>query len=1339
MRNRTLLAAAALIAAAITARGSVTVQGWWHLDATQPITDSSGFNRTFGSAFSTSPNAGGQFAAQAVVNGAGGPLDGTGYSSTQCILVGVGVTGKRQSAMWGISYNPPATNYGIEIWVLPQDNGIAGGSGGWILSSGQGGGVAFRINAPGGGNPSYIDAFILGSGLTIGSQVPIDTNRWMHLALVNAGGITTFYTNGIPCGPSDTNNATVPSGDVYCGTPSDNQAYYGYLDEARMFTFAPGAFSTNDLLLRPPGPNIIQPPQSASVWNGGAAPFSVIASFDNSLSYQWRRSGTNIPGATLANYFLPQVASADSGSPFACVLTANSLSVTSATATLTVVTPNAANVNAYRTVVLADSPAAFFPVDNCTGTTLTNVIDANYNGTLELNATYDGRTNRAFGQRALSFNADGDVTIPNNTIYDFTGGNGTVEALVYVDHATVNDQAIFAMGLNYLSPRYELEVNAGGNTLRLKNGTDTLSWTVASLIGRQVHVAFVFDHDTNVTVYVNGVSQGTQQQTAFGPNTGGTGTIGSTGSGSTELFAGTIDELAVYGTALSGSSIQTHYTKLYYGTNVAPPLVVSQSLGPKTLLAGASPILSVTASGALPIAYQWTSNGVPISGANAGTFTLAHSTINSSANYAVVLTNVFGSVTSTPIALTFVAPPAGYVSTVMNDGPSSFWRLAESAGPTAVDSAGLNDGTYNGGIVFNAGGMPGDTASGVHFNGSSGVVLVPVSPTLNPSTPFTVEFFTRMDVYGFYSHVSSLNRTSRDSGWEFYVDGNYPGFEFHTSPGGYSMITGDNTAPAVNVWMHVVGVYANEGGTNFLRLYVNGQHAAPNFEDSWPPDGPYVPNQVKPLYIGARSDNTHYVNGTMGDVAFYNYALNESQISNHWRFLWVASSITQNPAGVTNVEGSTVTLSPQVAGYPNTYQWFKGATPLTATANFDGTPHYPQDVTNLNLVIAEAQPADSGQYHLVVSNPLGGSTSGNATILITPDTNAPAANSAAGLATPNASGPTPYLVRILFNKRVDPATAGLPGNYVFSPAATVSSVYVPSSPAAAAFGGDWKTAFLQTAGLTPGVKYSVTVSGVKDQAQTPNTMSPATLWFRAPLLTAGALDWDYYYPVSGGVAGLLALPNYGIGPETNGTTTIFDSTQITGGDLNNQGYGAYGDNYGSSLSGWITPTVSGNYTFFLASDDSSELLLSTDSNPANAAVICTETSCCHGFQEPPAPTTSTPITLSAGTPYFIQALQTEGGGGDYVKVAWRLSTDTTASTNLPPIQTQYLSSYAPVPAPKFTSTTLNGTTLTINWSGYQATLLQSSNLVTWTPVPGNPNPLVINVTSAPRKFYRLQQ
>jgi len=294
----TIFLTAALLGSLSVSSASVTVQGWWHLDSTQPITDSSGNNRTFGSAYSTAPATGGQVAAQVINNGAGGPLDGTGYTSTQCILVGVGVGGKRQSSMWGLGYNPPAQNYGIEIWVLPQDNGIAGGSGGWILSSGQSGGVALRINQPTGGAESYIDAFNLGTSTTIGNQVPIDTNNWMHLAIVNAGGVTTFYTNGVACGASNTNGATASAGDAYCiSAPGDNQAFYGYLDEARMFTFAAGAFSTNDLLLRPAGPQIIAQPQSASVWLGGAATFSVTPSFSGNIGYQWRSNGTNVQGA----------------------------------------------------------------------------------------------------------------------------------------------------------------------------------------------------------------------------------------------------------------------------------------------------------------------------------------------------------------------------------------------------------------------------------------------------------------------------------------------------------------------------------------------------------------------------------------------------------------------------------------------------------------------------------------------------------------------------------------------------------------------------------------------------------------------------------------------------------------------------------------------------------------------------------------------------------------------------------------------------------------------------------------------------------------------------------
>jgi hypothetical protein len=47
-----------------------------------------------------------------------------------------------------------------------------------------------------------------------------------------------------------------------------------------------------------------------------------------------------------------------------------------------------------------------------------------------------------------------------------------------------------------------------------------------------------------------------------------------------------------------------------------------------------------------------------------------------------------------------------------------------------------------------------------------------------------------------------------------------------------------------------------------------------------------------------------------------------------------------------------------------------------------------------------------------------------------------------------------------------------------------------------------------------------------------------------------------------------------------------------------------GDNYGSRMSGWLVPPVTGDYTFFIASDDNGEFYLSTDGNPANKVLAC---------------------------------------------------------------------------------------------------------------------------------------
>jgi hypothetical protein len=1288
-------------------------------------------------AFSTAPSTGGQFGGLLLNNGAGGPLGTTGYISTNAVRAGIGVGAKRQSAMWGIGYNPPATNYGIEIWAMPQRDGFVNNTT-WYFSSGQSGGVLLQCVNNGPGVPASMVASILGTAINIGSPAPIDTNRWTHYAIVNDNGITTFYTNGIPCGPSDTNNWTASAGDVYIGTPSDNQAPDANLDEARMFTFAPGGFTTNDLLLRPPGPSIVGQPQSITVWSGGAASFTVNPAYDNSLLYQWQRAGTNLPGQTGATLYLNQVTTADSGSTFDCIVTGGGINRTSAVATLTVVLNNPSNVAAYHNAVNAEpSLVADFPVDSDLGATLTNTKDGTHNGTFELGATYDGRTNTTFGVRSISFNFDGDVTIPNNPAFEFGNGNGTIEAVIYMSQASVTAPTIFSEALDGGTSYYVFGASGNGTALIYSNDlTGELSWIVpGGLVGRISHVALVFDNTTNITAYCNGQNLGTKNQPSFGSGGATPFWIGGIGTSITDYrWAGTIDELAVYTNSLSQNTIQLHYSAFVYGTNTAPPSIVSQPSS-KTLLAGASPVLVVQAAGTLPLSYQWSLNGVNITGAT--TASLAISNVSATATYSLFVQNAYGTTNTQPIVLTVAAPPAGYAAMAMGDHPTAFWRLSDASGTTALDSAGFNDATYSGGFTLGAPAFHGESGTAVNLNGSTGRAIAPLTPVLNPTGPFSCEFWAQPTTTAFYVPVGSMDRPGRTGGYEFYLAGNYPGFEFHTAVGGgYSAIDGDNTAPAAGSWNHVVGVY---DGTN-IYLYVNGAPANAVFSS------PIIvtPNTVKGFYIGSRADNVRFFNGSIADVAFYNYALSELQISNHYSVSYQAASIVTQPVGVTNVEGSTIAVSVVATGLPNTYQWVQDGVNLGDVNNFDGTRHYPNGVTNASLTIAQTVPTDSGQYHVIISNPLGGAVSANATVLITADTNRPVVTGAIALGTPNASGPTPYLLKVLFNKRIDPVSGTVPANYAISGGVTVSSVNLLGDVTTALFDADWRSAYLTTSGLTPGQKYSVTVSNVRDQAHTPNTIVLAPAWFRAPLLTQGALEWDYYYLFSvvnnSGPVSLTTFSNYPAAPNTNGNTTVFDTHQITGGDLNNKPpFGSFGDNYGDSLSGWITPTNSGQYYFFLASDDASELYLSTDSTPANATLIASEVTCCHGFQEPGAPTTSALISLNAGTPYFIQAIHTEGGGGDYVEVAWRSSTDPTAATNLPPIQAQFLSGYAPVPRPTFTSITRSGNNLTITWSGYQAILQQSSDLVNWSAVPGNPNPLVVNVSAAPRLFYRLAQ
>lgn len=83
-------------------------------------------------------------------------------------------------------------------------------------------------------------------------------------------------------------------------------------------------------------PAIVTQPTSVSVPTGAPAAFSVAATGDAPLSYQWKREGVPIAGATAAAYTLAAAASSDNGARFTVEVSNPSGTLSSVAATLSV-------------------------------------------------------------------------------------------------------------------------------------------------------------------------------------------------------------------------------------------------------------------------------------------------------------------------------------------------------------------------------------------------------------------------------------------------------------------------------------------------------------------------------------------------------------------------------------------------------------------------------------------------------------------------------------------------------------------------------------------------------------------------------------------------------------------------------------------------------------------------------------------------------------------------------------------------------------------------------------------------------------------------------------------
>jgi hypothetical protein len=246
------------------------------------------------------------------------------------------------------------------------------------------------------------------------------------------------------------------------------------------------------------------------------------------------------------------------------------------------------------------------------------------------------------------------------------------------------------------------------------------------------------------------------------------------------------------------------------------------------------------------------------------------------------------------------ASGADYATTLTGLNPIGYWRLNEPTQPvvptypmTNISTAGtaLNGSYYGVPSLQAPGAGAGDAAAS--YSGNLQYSETPYNTALNPSGPFTVEFWANLTnaSAGAKSGVVSRYITvaggpTAQRGYLFFVNNGNTSWQFRVYNGSAATtITDTSTVIAANTWYHVVGVY---DGAN-ISVYVNGVKTSTATGTVV-----YAPNTNSPTRIGAGTTETApslFFPGQLDNVAIYNAVLTDAKIQAHFE------AATTNAAG----------------------------------------------------------------------------------------------------------------------------------------------------------------------------------------------------------------------------------------------------------------------------------------------------------------------------------------------------------------------------------------------------------------------------------------------------------
>ena len=374
----------------------------------------------------------------------------------------------------------------------------------------------------------------------------------------------------------------------------------------------------------------------------------------------------------------------------------------------------------------------------------------------------------------------------------------------------------------------------------------------------------------------------------------------------------------------------------------------------QTLFVHQTAQFAVTVVGSTPYTYQWTCNTTNLPGATNATLTLGNLQLAQSGNYAVQVSNAYGSTNSLAAVLTVNPPPP--CAPVLS-GMADWWPGEGNAN----DTVGVNQGTLVGGVSF----APGEVGQAFLFDGSSGYVSIPDSPSLDSFvTNITIELWLK------------VNQTTPNSDWRGIVTKGNSSWRLQGVQGANTVnfaangvstsLTGSRNIND-GVWHHVGAVY--DGAK--IYLYVDG-----TLDSSATATGSISQNSY-PVCLGQNPEAPHpyYFNGLIDEVSLYHRALTANEIA----LIYYAGTggkcplplaIMAQPANETVTAGSSANLNVVASGpAPLFYQWTFNGTNLVGA-------------TNSTLLIPSVQVTDAGVYAVIVSNNYDSVVSSNAVLTV---------------------------------------------------------------------------------------------------------------------------------------------------------------------------------------------------------------------------------------------------------------------------------------------------------------------------------------------------------------------